>query len=44
MVESLIPGTQLLPTMTVSWIFARLFVREATVDENIVDGSWRELE
>jgi hypothetical protein len=43
-VESLIPGTQLLPTMTVSWIFARLFVREATVDENIVDGSWREVE
>ncbi|MCJ7824845.1 MAG: hypothetical protein MUP44_08090 [Anaerolineales bacterium] len=44
MVESLIPGTQLLPTMTASWIFSRLFVPEATDDKNIVEGSWHELE
>ena len=43
-VESLIPGTQLLPTMTASWIFSRLFVPEATDDEETVEGSWRELE
>ena len=42
-VESLIPGTQLLPTMTASWIFARLFASETTGDENIVEGTWREL-
>ncbi len=28
LVEGLIPGTQLLPTMTVAWIFARLARRE----------------
>jgi len=44
MVESLIPGTQLLPTMTASWIFSRLFVPEATDDKNIVEGSWHELD
>jgi len=43
-VESLIPGTQLIPTMTISWIFARLFVSETVEDENIVEGSWREIE
>ena len=43
-VESLIPGTQLLPTMTASWIISRLFLPEVTKDEGIVDGSWRELE
>ena len=43
-VESLIPGTQLLPTMSIFWIISRLFVPEATDDENIVEGSWRELE
>lgn len=43
-VESLIPGTQLLPTMTVSWIFSRLFVPKATDELNIVEGSWREVD
>ncbi len=43
-VESLIPGTQLLPTMSIFWIIARFFVPEATDDEDIVEGSWRELE
>ena len=43
-VESLIPGTQLLPTMTLSWIVSRLFVPETVEDEDIVEGSWREIE
>ncbi len=43
-VASLIPGTQLLPTMSIFWIIARFFVPEATDDEDIVEGSWRELE
>lgn len=43
-VASLIPGTQLLPTMSIFWIIARFFVPEATDDEDVVEGSWRELE
>lgn len=43
-VESLIPGTQLLPTMSIFWVISRLFPPEATDDEDIVEGSWRELE
>jgi hypothetical protein len=43
-VESLIPGTQLLPTMSILWVISRIFVPEATDDENIVEGAWRELE
>jgi hypothetical protein len=43
-VASLIPGTQLLPTMSIFWIISRIFLPEATDDENIVEGSWRELE
>ena len=43
-VESLIPGTQLLPTMSILWIVARLFMPEATDDEDVVEGAWRELE
>jgi hypothetical protein len=30
--------------MSIFWIISRLFVPEATDDENIVEGSWRELE
>jgi hypothetical protein len=29
--------------MSISWILARLFVPETVEDENIVEGSWREL-
>jgi hypothetical protein len=43
-VESLIPGTQLLPTMSIFWVISRLFPPEATDDEDIVEGAWRELE
>ncbi len=43
-VESLIPGTQLLPTMSILWIISRIFVPEATDDEDVVEGAWRELE
>ena len=43
-VESLIPGTQLLPTMSILWIISRIFLPEATDDEDVVEGAWRELE
>lgn len=34
-VESLIPGTQFLPTMTAAWVIARFMKREAITDARI---------
>lgn len=36
-IESLIPGSELLPTMTIAWVLARIIPPDTTF-ENIIDG------
>ncbi len=37
-IESLIPGTQFIPTMTAAWILARLIHRNRALDRAVREG------